>query len=714
MIRIRILITIAIAMLAVSLSPAASGATTATPTTTTPTTTTPTTATPTTTTPPAEPSVTFSGGGWGHGIGMSQYGALGRAYAEQKAEQIIAFYYQGTQILHASGLALDPAVVVDDVDVLVGTANCSSFRPSGQVTIAIDGTDIGTTTDPMAISRNGPGSSGNYWWEVLTGPGARCNGSASNPSITADPGAVDLCPTGCASQPWPAPAWLDIRFTDGEPLSVSAAWKRSGEADRAYAHGQITLVPQGRPTSAHSGESEVTTQCLGGGSNSFCVVVGNMTMQQYLYGLAEVPSTWHIEAMRTQAIAGRSYALSRIESRTRPTWYEPFDLWSSTKDQYYVGFNHESELCPTGASCRWLEAVDLTNDMFVAAPDGTIATTFYSSSNGGYTAANEDVWGNIPFSYLRANPDPYDDIPANPNGKWEFTYTLNDIGRWLANYPYADLESKAGFSFYNASSGRGHIDRIVISGVPPSGRIDKALVTLYSGADTYEVRDSSGNPYGYRFFRAIQLGCRGDSSCSEPLTTKIRISSFFDVPKGKWFTDPIQWISDSNIATGTAPNLYSPLEPNSRASVAAFLWRFAGKPAAALPGPFTDVIAGSDYEEAVAWLLNAEITTGTSPTEFSPDLTVTRGQAATFLWRFAGQPTPSVDQTFADVDPAKYYAIPISWMVEWGITTGTTPQTFAPESPVNRAEMATFLWRLAGKPEAFGAGTAPPSAMRLP
>jgi len=653
-------------------------------------------------TPPAEPSVTFSGGGWGHGIGMSQYGALGRADAGQTAEEIIAFYYQGTQVLPATGLALDPAVVIDDVDVRVGSSNCSRFSPSGQVTLAVDGTDIATASNPIAIGRSYDSAQGQYAWQVLAGPGAHCQGRTP----LADTGFSDICGTGCPG------AFLTITFTDGEPIAISAADRRSGEADRSYAHGQIQLLPDGRKV---PGNTKAASQCGNPSADDFCIVVGNMTMQQYLYGLAEVPATWPIEALRTQAMAGRAYALSRMEARdTSSQWYEPFDLWASTKDQYYVGFNHESELCPTGASCRWLEAVDLTNDMFVAAPDGTIATTFYSSSNGGYTAANEDVWGDLPFSYLRANPDPYDDISANPNGKWEFTYTLNDISRWLANYPYANLESKAGFSFYNASSGQGHIDRIVISDVPPSGRIDKALVTLYSGADAYEVRDSSGDPYGYRFFRAIQLGCRGDSDCSEPLTTKIRISSFFDVPTGKWFTDPIQWISDSNIATGTAPNLYSPFEPNSRASVAAFLWRFAGTPPAVIPGPFTDVIAGSYYEEAVAWLLDSGITTGTSPTEFSPDLTVTRGQAATFLWRFAGRPTPSVEQSFVDVDPAKYYAIAISWMVEWGITTGTTPQTFAPESPVNRAEMATFLWRVAGMPEAFAPGTTPPVAMRVP
>jgi len=669
MIRIRILIAIALAMVAVSLSPAASGAATAIPAAAA---------------PPTEASITLSGGGWGHGIGMSQYGALGRANAGKTAEQIIAFYYQGTQILPAASLALDPAVVVDDVDVRVGSSNCSRFVPSGQVTLAVDGTDIASASSPIAIGRSNAAGVG-YSWQIVAGPGARCQGRTP----TADPGFTDLCGAGCPG------AFLTITFTDREPIAISAADRRSGEADRSYAHGQIQLLPDGRKV---PGNANAASQCGNPSADDFCIVVGEMTMQQYLYGLAEVPATWPIEALRTQAMAGRAYALSRMEARdTSPQWYEPFDLWASTADQYYVGWNHEAEAC---ATCRWLEAVDLTNDMFVAAPDGTIATTFYSSSNGGYTAANEDVWSGAPISYLRANPDQFDDISANRNGAWEFTYTLADISRWLAAYPYSDLDV-------------GTVQRIVISGVPPSGRIDKALVTLYGTQKTLAVVDSSGNPYGYRFFRAIQLGCRGDAGCSEPLTTKIRISSFFDVPPGKWFSDPIKWIAESNITTGTAPNLYSPFEPNTRASVALFLWRFAGRPPAVIPGPFTDVAAGANYEEAVAWLVDAGVTTGTSPTEFSPNLTVTRGQAATFLWRFAGSPTPTVEQSFADVESARYYAIPISWMVEWGITTGTSPQTFEPDSPVNRAQMATFLWRLAGKPGAFAPSNTLPAAMRL-
>lgn len=687
MIRFRIPTTIAIALLAVSLSPTPGGAVSMTPAAAA---------------PPAVPSITLSGGGWGHGIGMSQYGALGRAQAGQTAEEIMAFYYQGTQILPAASLTLDPSVVVDDVDVRVGSSNCSRFVPSGQVTLAVDGTDIATASNPIAIGRSYDSTQGIWAWQIVAGPGAHCQGRVP----VADPGFSDICGTGCGG------AYLTITFTDGEPIAISAADRRAGEPDRSYAHGQIQLLPDGRKV---PGNTKAASQCGNPSLDDFCIVVGNMTMQQYLYGLAEVPSTWPIEALRAQAMAGRAYALSRMEARdTSPQWYEPFNLWASTKDQYYVGWNHESETCPTSATCRWIEAVDLTNDMFVAAPDSTVATTFYSSSNGGYTAANEDVWGDVALSYLRANQDPFDDIPENPNGQWEFTYTLADVSRWLSNYPYANLENDAGFSFYDSASQRGLIDRIVISAVPPSGRIDKSLVTLYSGADSYEIRDSSGDPYGYRFFRAIQLGCRGDTGCSEPLTTKIRISSFFDVPAGKWFTEPIKWITDSNISTGTAPNLYSPFEPNSRSSVALFLWRFAGTPPAVIPTPFTDVVTGANYEEAVAWLLEAGITTGTSPTEFSPDLTVTRGQAATFLWRFAGRPTPTVEQNFADVDPVRYYAIPISWMVEWGITTGTSPQTFEPESPVDRAEMATFIWRLAGKPSAFAPGAALPSAMRLP
>ena len=134
--------------------------------------------------------------------------------------------------------------------------------------------------------------------------------------------------------------------------------------------------------------------------------------------------------------------------------------------------------------------------------------------------------------------------------------------------------------------------------------------------------------------------------------------------------------------------------------MATFLWRYDGRPEpASLDTAFIDVVAKTFYAKAVAWLAEEEITTGTTPTTFSPDESVTRGQMATFMWRYSGSPEPaSLDTPFTDVVARTFYAKAVAWLVEQSITTGTTPTTFSPDDPVTRGQMATFLWRLAGEP----------------
>ena len=121
---------------------------------------------------------------------------------------------------------------------------------------------------------------------------------------------------------------------------------------------------------------------------------------------------------------------------------------------------------------------------------------------------------------------------------------------------------------------------------------------------------------------------------------------------------------------------------------------------------FLDVDPSSYYARPVAWLVANDITTGTTPTTYAPDAPVTRAQLATFLYRLStndshNDDTPTftdptfTDPTFTDVDPSSYYARPVAWLVANDITTGTTPTTYAPDAPVTRAQLATFLYRLA-------------------
>jgi hypothetical protein len=113
---------------------------------------------------------------------------------------------------------------------------------------------------------------------------------------------------------------------------------------------------------------------------------------------------------------------------------------------------------------------------------------------------------------------------------------------------------------------------------------------------------------------------------------------------------------------------------------------------------FTDVDQDAYYAEAVAWAVANEITKGTSETTFSPDDDCTRAQVVTFLWRYAGKPEPTTTENpFTDVEEDTDYYKAILWAYENGITTGTSETTFSPDETCTRAQVVTFLWRYEGE-----------------
>ena len=87
---------------------------------------------------------------------------------------------------------------------------------------------------------------------------------------------------------------------------------------------------------------------------------------------------------------------------------------------------------------------------------------------------------------------------------------------------------------------------------------------------------------------------------------------------------------------------------------------------------------------------------------FSPYDECPRAQVVTFLWRAAGKPEPENKvNPFSDVRPGKYYSKAVLWAVENQITAGLTADTFGPEEPCTRAQVVTFLWRANNKPEDY-------------
>ena len=125
-------------------------------------------------------------------------------------------------------------------------------------------------------------------------------------------------------------------------------------------------------------------------------------LEQYLYGVvpAEMPSTWAPEALKSQAVAARSYALATRQVGA------PFDVYSDTRSQMYLGISSESPA--TNA------AVDATKGQ-VLFYKGTVATTYFSSTSGGKTESSQ-AWTGTALPYLVSVSDPYDEI--SPYHDW--------------------------------------------------------------------------------------------------------------------------------------------------------------------------------------------------------------------------------------------------------------------------------------------------------
>ena len=169
---------------------------------------------------------------------------------------------------------------------------------------------------------------------------------------------------------------------------------------------------------------------------------------------------------------------------------------------------------------------------------------------------------------------------------------------------------------------------------------------------------------------------------------------FVDVATSSYYEDAVDWAVESGITTGVSANRFDPNGACTRAQAVTFLWRAAGSPAPKTSTmPFTDVNAGSYYYDAVLWAVENGITKGTSDTTFSPNMTCSRAQIVTFLWRSEKSPAAGSRNPFADVKSTAYYADAVLWAVKEDITKGTTSTTFSPDADCTRAQIVTFLWR---------------------
>ena len=178
-------------------------------------------------------------------------------------------------------------------------------------------------------------------------------------------------------------------------------------------------------------------------------------------------------------------------------------------------------------------------------------------------------------------------------------------------------------------------------------------------------------------------------------------SKFEDVDAGAYYAPAVGWMLEHGITAGCDTDSFCPQQDVTRQEFLTFLWQAAGSPK---PTAFGSAIYGDVFEDscansAVGWAAEKGITVGCRPAigetlaEFCPTNIVSRGQIATFLYRYVGATHEVADSGFKDVDDDAYYALPVAWMTLHKITTGCSADIFCPQRPATRADAATFIYR---------------------
>jgi stage II sporulation protein D len=383
-------------------------------------------------------SFTIVGGGYGHGIGMSQYGAHGMALRGAGAGRIISFYYGGAQPRPATLPALvrigllqaghDPGAGGRLGQVLVRGVEVPGRGGSGRFSVS------GVTPGGRTVKRT---LSGHVSWSIRPESGGT---SVFDPSRRRVFGPTRSS-TGVVVRYQTAlpPARLSLLQT-GQQL-------RWGRLD-------VHLVRDDH-----------------GVTRPRAVAV--LPFNRYLRGLAEMPGSFANEALRAQAIAARSYALVAVAARGQHDGYGRWDgcdcaLYGTVRDQNYAGYPKEAGYYGS----RWVNAVRSTGSLVVRY-GSRVVQAFYSSSSGGYTSSNAQ-WGSAPLPWFPArSDDPYDrggGAHPNPNFRWSKAISAAGLGARLG------IGTATRVRETKLPSWGGRVSRVTVDGVK-DGHRTAAIVT---------------------------------------------------------------------------------------------------------------------------------------------------------------------------------------------------------------------------------------------
>ena len=416
-------------------------------------------------------SFTFQGSGWGHGVGLSQYGAkglteLGANFCSNtsscSSSEVVSYYFQGTSVKQLSELSLSsPDISTNSNALWVGLArnaksiNLTTLPSSSPPTLFICQANLPQTAGVQAfLSSRGfdPGTVDgafgdrtanalkNYQASVGLGQSGSIDEATIN-KIKSDANSDGPCESDFGPLKISGGATINVIYSNGNcyftghPLlskvpascNIGISWSDGGRirvGPREHKHGVLKL----RNKNVSSG---------------FHVSLA-VNIEKYLYGLAEMPSHWNVKALESQALVGRSYAVFQYLKQNKPSEKTDTDagLSSSRKDycwchigstassQYYYGYLKEI------AGPNWVQAVNNTSGKVITYDGGytqsSVVQAFYSSSTGGKTNDNVVGFGSAtPWPYLKTVDDPWsvDNRVGNPKAAWSYDFSSYQLSK---------------------------------------------------------------------------------------------------------------------------------------------------------------------------------------------------------------------------------------------------------------------------------------------
>ena len=216
---------------------------------------------------------------------------------------------------------------------------------------------------------------------------------------------------------------------------------------------------------------------------------------------------------------------------------------------------------------------------------------------------------------------------------------------------------------------------------------DDNYTTLTGEVELYHKSSSGGGWYDSYYTIKATAGAGGSISPSGSVSVREGRDQTFTITPDKSYAVSNVKIDGKSIG---AVKSYTFENVRRTHTIEVIFMKANGNPQT---GVFVDVATGSYYEDAVDWAVENGIAKGTSDTTFSPNMTCSRAQIVTFLWRSEKSPAAGTANPFADVKSTAYYADAVLWAVKENIAKGTTNTTFSPDADCTRAQIVTFLWR---------------------